>query len=95
MWQAGPTDNLPYARLTLDYIPAASGDQVAGKNEGFVIERRIQIIQDEDEPPIVRPVKAGEALELEIGTIVEEHIRVVNPERRHYVAVAATLCRWS
>ena len=89
MWQAGPTDNLPYARLTLDYIPAASGDQVAGKNEGFVIERRIQIIQDEDEPPIVRPVKAGEALELEIGTIVEEHIRVVNPERRHYVAVAA------
>ena len=89
MWKAGPTDNLPYARLTLDYVPAASGDQVAGRNEGFVVERRIQIVQAEDEPPIVRPVKVGEALELEIGTIVEEHIRVVNPERRHYVAVAA------
>ena len=89
MWTAGPTDSLPYARLTLDYMPAASGDQVNAKNEGFVVERRIQIVQADGEPPVVRPVKAGDALELEIGTIVEEHIRVVNPEVRHYVAVAA------
>ena len=89
VWKSGPTDTVPYARLTLDYMASASGDQVPGKNEGFVVERQIQIIQDEDEPPVVRPVKAGEALELEMGTIVEEHIRVVNPEERHYVAVAA------
>ena len=89
MWQSGPTDTLPYARLTLDYMPAASGDQVAGQNEGFVVERRIQIVQEDGKPPVVRPVKTGEALELEMGTIVEEHIRVVNPEVRHYVAVAA------
>ena len=89
VWKSGPTDTLPHARLTLDYVPAASGDQVAGKNEGFVVERRIQIVQEEDEPPVVRPVKVGETLELEMGTIVEEHIRVVNPEERHYVAVAA------
>ena len=89
MWQSGPTDTLPYARLTLDYMPAASGDQVAGQNEGFVVERRIQIVQEDGKPPVVRPVRVGEALELEMGTIVEEHIRVVNPEARHYVAVAA------
>ena len=89
MWQSGPTDTLPYVRLTLDYMPAASGDQVAGQNEGFVVERRIQIVQEDGKPPVVRPVKVGEALELEMGTIVEEHIRVVNPEVRHYVAVAA------
>ena len=89
MWKSGATDALPHARLTLDYMPVASGDQVTGQNEGFVVERQIQIIQDEDEPPVVRPVKAGESLELEMGTIVEEHIRVVNPEERHYVAVAA------
>ena len=89
MWKSGPTDVLPYVRLTLEYMPAASGDQVSGKNEGFVVERRIQIIQDEDKPPVVRSVKAGETLEIEMGTIVEEHIRVVNPEVRHYVAVAA------
>ena len=89
MWRSGPTDTLPYARLTLDYMPAASGDQVAGQNEGFVVERRIQIVQEDGKPPVVRPVKVGEALELEMGTIVEEHIRVVNPEGRHYVAVAA------
>ena len=88
-WKSGPTDTLPYARLTLDYVPATSGDQVAGKNEGFVVERRIQIIQADDEPPVVLPVKAGGTLELEMATIVEEHIRVVNPEVRHYVAVAA------
>ena len=89
IWKSGPADILPHARLTLDYIPAASGDRVPGKNEGFVVERRIQIVRGENEPPIVRPAKTGEALELEIGTIVEEHIRVVNPEERHYVAVAA------
>ena len=89
MWQSGPTDTLPYVRLTLAYMPAASGDQVAGQNEGFVVERRIQIVQEDGKPPVVRPVKVGEALELEMGTIVEEHIRVVNPELRHYVAVAA------
>jgi uncharacterized protein YfaS (alpha-2-macroglobulin family) len=89
IWKSGPADILPHTRLTLDYVPVAPGDQVVGKNEGFVVERRIQIVQDEDEPPIVHPVEAGETLELEIGTIVEEHIRVVNPEGRHYVAVAA------
>ena len=89
MWKSGPSDILPHARLTLDYMPAASGDKVEGKNEGFVVERQIQIIRGENEPPVVHSVKAGEALEIEMGTIVEEHIRVVNPEVRHYVAVAA------
>ena len=89
MWKSGPVDVLPHAWLTLDYMPAASGDQVAGKNEGFVVERQIEIIRGEDEPPVVRTVKARDTLELEMGTIVEEHIRVVNPEERHYVAVAA------
>ena len=88
-WKSGPTHNLPHARLTLDFVPAASGDQVGGKAEGFVVERRIQIVRKDGEPPVVRPVKAGETLELEMGTIVEEHIRVVNPEARHYVAVTA------
>ena len=88
-WKSGSTDSLPHARLTLDYVPAASGDQVAAKNEGFVVERKIQIVREDGEPPVVRPVTAGETFELEMGTIVEEHIRVVNPEVRHYVAVAA------
>ena len=88
-WKAGPADTLPHARLTVDYVPAAPGDQVTGENEGFVVERRIQVIQGENEPPVVRPVQTGDAIELEMGAIVEEHIRVVNPEDRHYVAVAA------
>ena len=89
IWKSGPTDILPYARLTLDYVPAASGNQVTARNEGFVVERRIQVVQADGKPPVVYPVKAGEALDLEMGSIVEEHIRVVNPEARHYVAVAA------
>lgn len=88
-WKAGPADTLPHVRLTVDYVPAAPGDQVTGKNEGFVVERRIQVIQGDNEPPLVRSVEAGDAIELEMGTVVEEHIRVVNPEDRHYVAVAA------
>ena len=89
IWKSGPTDILPHARLTLAYVPAASGDQVTARNKGFVVERRIQVVQVDGKPPIVHPIKAGDALELEMGTIVEEHIRVVNPEERHYVAVAA------
>ena len=88
-WTAGPTEILPHARFTLDYVPAASGDRVTARNEGFVVGRRIQIVQADGEPPIVHPVKAGETRELGLGTIVETHLRVVNPEVRHYVAVAA------
>ncbi len=89
IWKSGPIDVLPHARLTLDYMPAASGDQVRARNEGFAVERQIQIIRGADEPSVVHTVKAGESLELELGAIVEEHIRLVNPEGRHYIAVAA------
>ena len=88
-WKAGPPDVIPHAWLTLSYMPAGGGDQVKGKNEGFVVDREVLIFHGEEEPPVKHKVKAGEFLELEMGTIVEEHIRVVNPEGRHFVAVRA------
>ena len=88
-YKAGAVDAIPLAWLSLIYMPANSGDQVKQKNEGFVVDREILIIQDSDEPPVKHQVKAGEALELDMGTIVEEHIQVINPETHYFVAVRA------
>ena len=112
-YKAGSIDTMPFAWLSLSYIPANSGDQVKQKNEGFVVDREILIfaslstgdeLQGEAEPPVKHQVKAndlffrkavfaekhkGETLELDMGKIVEEHIRVVNPETRYFVAVRA------
>jgi len=79
----------PLAWLSLEYVPAGPGDKVKQKNNGFVVERIIQFIPSDDQPPIKHKVMAGQKLELDMGAIVEEHIQVINAEDRHYVAIQA------
>jgi len=88
-YTSGPMETMPFVWNTLSYFPADPGDQVSQKNKGFVVDRELLIIQKDDAPPIKHKVTAGENLELDMGTIVEEHIQVVNPEIRYFVAVRA------
>jgi uncharacterized protein YfaS (alpha-2-macroglobulin family) len=83
--------NPPQAWLTTDYVPAGAGDRVKQANEGFVVEREMLVYSAADHPPDRVKAVAGETRELAMGTLVEEHIRVVNAEDRHYVAVQAPL----
>ncbi len=88
-YNAGSTETMPFVWNRLSYLPAGRGDTVTQKNKGFVADRELLIIQADGAPPVKQPVKSGESIELDMGAIVEEHLRVVNPEDRYFVAVRA------
>jgi uncharacterized protein YfaS (alpha-2-macroglobulin family) len=92
-YKSGPTEMMPFVWNTLSYLPADPGDTVTQTNKGFVVDRELLIIQCTASdpackiPPVKQKVTAGESVKLDMGTIVEEHVRVVNPEDRYFVAV--------
>lgn len=94
-YTSGPTENMPMIWNRLSYLPANAGDTVTQKNDGFVVDRELLVLQcaigeaDCTKPPVKQPVKPNEQVELPVGTIVEEHLQVVNPEDRNFVAIRA------
>ncbi len=89
IYNSGSKEQLPFVWNRLSYFPAAPGDQVGQKNDGFVVDRELLIIRTDDAPPLKQPTKAGATIELDMGTVVEEHLRVINPETRYFVAIRA------
>lgn len=79
----------PMAWLSMTYTPDGTGDTMKARSDGFVVSRRLLVYKDEKSPPAKHDAKAGETLTLDMGTIVEEHIRVINAEDRFYVAIQA------
>jgi len=92
-YKSGPTATMPLVWNTLSYLPADPGDTVKQKNNGFVVDRELLVIQCAasdpacDKPPVKEKVVAGASVALDMGAIVEEHVQVVNPEDRYFVAV--------
>jgi hypothetical protein len=78
------------ARLGLVYTPQATGDQVKARNEGFVVRREIIRVASDGAPPAKEWLeKGGNVLPFTTGDVIEEHIQIINPEDRNYVAVVA------
>lgn len=74
------------------YVPAADGSQVAPQSAGFVVSREMMRILKEGEPPQKTALaQAGTKLALTVGDVVEEHVQIVNPKDRHYVAITVPL----
>src|SRR2546427_4169363 len=80
-------------RAETTYVPAADGSRVAAQASGFVVAREwLRVKKGVDEPPERVPLaQPGTTLALAVGDLVEEHVQVVNPEERHYVAVVVPL----
>jgi len=80
-------------RAETTYVPAADGSQVAAQASGFVVAREwLRVKKGADVPPERVPLaQPGTTLALAVGDLVEEHVQVVNPEERHYVAVVVPL----
>ncbi|MBI2840119.1 MAG: hypothetical protein HYX75_17525 [Acidobacteria bacterium] len=77
-----------FARMTVTYVPAATGETVAAKSDGFVVRREIVRVSHDASPSVKEWIeKAGVTFEHTVGDVVEEHIQIVNPEDRNYVAV--------
>jgi hypothetical protein len=80
-------------RAETTFVPEADGSRAAAEARGFVVAREwLRIAKGTDTPPERVPL-ASPAITLAVaaGTIVEEHVQVVNPADRHYVAVVVPL----
>lgn len=89
--RAPSAPNLPLVvRAEATYLPLADGSQVEPRRDGFVVERRL-LLQKTQPPTRVSLENAGQTVDLNVGDVVEEHVRVVNPEDRHYIAVVIPL----
>ncbi|HEY6320362.1 MAG TPA: MG2 domain-containing protein, partial [Thermoanaerobaculia bacterium] len=79
-------------RVDTSYLPAADGSQVAPAAAGFVVSRELLAVRGENLPPERLPLAApGTTVHFSAGDVVEEHVQVVNPKDRHFVAVAVPL----
>ena len=78
-------------RVDTSYVPVEDGSKVAAQSNGFVVTRELLLIK-KDGPPVKIPLaEAGTTQTFAVGDIVEEHVQVVNPKERHFVAVTAPL----
>jgi uncharacterized protein YfaS (alpha-2-macroglobulin family) len=79
-------------RAETSYIPLADGSEVASHSQGFVVSRELSRLGKEAEPPEkIVIASAGALLSFSVGDVAEEHVQVVNPKDRHYVAVVVPL----
>jgi alpha-2-macroglobulin len=80
------------ARVETSWVPAADGSQAAAQSQGFVVAREWQRVRGEDEATEKVPLAApGSTLKLGVGDVIEEHVQVVNPKERNYVAIVVPL----
>ncbi|MBN1879051.1 hypothetical protein JW823_02980 [bacterium] len=72
--------------------PVTAPGETPGESRGFAVQRDWRRVTVENRlGDIMVPDHAGMDAELTNGTIVEEHIQVVNPEDRLYIVVSAPL----
>jgi uncharacterized protein YfaS (alpha-2-macroglobulin family) len=76
----------------LTWLPATDGSTVAPAANGFVVTRESDLI-DPAGAPAARTLlsTAGITLTYKLGDIIEDHLEVVNPQARHYVAITVPL----
>jgi uncharacterized protein YfaS (alpha-2-macroglobulin family) len=80
------------ARVESSWIPEADGSSAESESAGFVVAREQGLVRKEGEPLERHRIdRAGKALRLSTGDVVEERIEVVNPEARNYVAIVVPL----
>lgn len=78
-------------RVDTSYVPADDGSRVAAQSNGFVATREMLLVR-KDAPPVKIPLnEAGSIQKFQVGDIIEEHVQIVNPKERHYVAVTVPL----
>lgn len=75
------------------YLPVASGAEEEPHAEGFVVERRMLLVGAEGGGPEKQVELAGrrDPVQVAVGQVIEEHVRVVNPEDHFFVAVDVPL----
>ncbi|MCP4899227.1 MAG: hypothetical protein GY906_19865, partial [bacterium] len=79
-------------RAEVSWVPAADGSLTPSDASGFVVSREMHVVRGADQPLELHPLsQPGETLTLTVGDILEDHVEVVNPTDRYYVAVVVPL----
>lgn len=73
------------------YVPAPPALEAPAVSKGFVVSREWQQIQPEGPPVRTALEGPGQTLTVAVGAVIEEHVQVVNPDARYYVAISAPL----
>jgi uncharacterized protein YfaS (alpha-2-macroglobulin family) len=78
-------------RAETRWVPKADGSTVAAEARGFVVTRELQLVVA-GAPPRRLPVEPAEqTFTFTVGDVIEDHVQVVNPADRHYVAVVVPM----
>ena len=79
-------------RVETSYMPAGDGGQEPARQAGFVVSREVLKVLAGGAPPERTALDGpGKTLRFQVGDVIEEHVRVVNPKDRHFVAVVVPL----
>ena len=79
-------------RAETSYVPAADGSEAPARSNGFVVTRELLRVTGEDTPAEkLALAEPGRDLPFSVGQVVEDHVQVVNPKNRNYVAVVVPL----
>jgi uncharacterized protein YfaS (alpha-2-macroglobulin family) len=91
--QAGGPSGAVAARVVTSYVPEADGSQTPARSDGFVVTREhVRVPKDEAAPLERRPLaEPGTTQAFSVSDVLEDHVQVVNPKERHYVAVVVPL----
>jgi uncharacterized protein YfaS (alpha-2-macroglobulin family) len=90
--EGNPGTSPVVVRYESSYMPQADGSQAAARSNGLVITRELLRLGKPEEPPEKLAVSnPGTTFTFSVGQVVEEHVQVVNPRDRNYVAVVAPL----
>lgn len=73
------------------YVPAAPGSRAKSVNEGFVVTRELLDFGKGKDLARRAAAKAGQEIDFGLGSVVEDHVRVMNPEDRAFTAVRVPL----
>lgn len=83
--------NPPTLFMVTEYVPGVLGSEIRAQSSGFSVER--ELVDYGKGGSIVKrwPVKVGAKLSLAKESVVEDHVRVLNPEDRAFVAIRVPL----
>lgn len=89
---AAPAAAPAVVRYESSYVPQTDGSHAPAQSKGFVITRELLRIGKPEEPP-ERVAIAGPGVThgFSVGQVVEEHVQVVNPQHRNYVAIVVPI----
>jgi hypothetical protein len=77
--------------LKTEYVPATPGSKTRAVNEGFAVTRELLDYGRGAALSRKMSASAGLSMFLDVGTVVEDHVQVYNPQNRQFVAIRVPL----